>query len=137
MLFAAVAILTLALGTGANTAIFQLVKSRPLRTLPVANAHELVEVAIGPRQGPEADGSSAGAAAVASVYERIRQDAQLFPASRLGQRHLRPVDGGDPAGAGDVGQRRLLQTLGVAAQAGRVFTASDDVRADAPRRRWY
>lgn len=44
--FAAVAIVTLALGTGANTAIFQLVNAVRLRTLPVTNAHELVEIAI-------------------------------------------------------------------------------------------
>jgi hypothetical protein len=44
--FAIVAILTLALGTGANTAIFQLVDAVRLRTLPVQDPQQLVEVGI-------------------------------------------------------------------------------------------
>ena len=44
--FAVVAILTLALGTGANTAIFQLVDAIRLRTLPVEHPEQLVEVRI-------------------------------------------------------------------------------------------
>ena len=44
--FAAVAILTLALGTGANTAIFQLVETVRLRTLPVEHPEQLVELRI-------------------------------------------------------------------------------------------
>jgi hypothetical protein len=44
--FAAVAILTLALGTGANTAIFQLVDAVRLRTLPVDHPEQLAEVRI-------------------------------------------------------------------------------------------
>src|SRR6186997_1337945 len=45
-MFAAVAILTLALGTGANTAIFQLVDAVGMRTLPVNHPEELAEVRI-------------------------------------------------------------------------------------------
>jgi putative ABC transport system permease protein len=44
--FSIVAILTLALGTGANAAIFQLVNSLRLRPLPVERPHELVAVGI-------------------------------------------------------------------------------------------
>jgi len=44
--FAAVAILSLALGMGANTAIFQLVDAVLLRSLPVARPQELAEVKI-------------------------------------------------------------------------------------------
>src|SRR4051812_34964416 len=44
--FAAVAILTLALGTGANTAIFQLVDAVRLRALPVDHPERLAEVRI-------------------------------------------------------------------------------------------
>src|ERR1700678_1668262 len=39
--FAAVAVLSLALGVGANTAIFQLVNAIRLKTLPVSNPWEL------------------------------------------------------------------------------------------------
>ena len=44
--FAVVAILTLALGTGANAAAFQLVNALRLRALPVERPHELVSLTI-------------------------------------------------------------------------------------------
>src|SRR5262249_8372823 len=44
--FAVVAVLSLALGIGANTAIFQLLDAVRMRTLPVANPQELVEIKI-------------------------------------------------------------------------------------------
>lgn len=44
--FAAVAIVSLALGIGANTAIFQLLDAVRLRSLPVRNPRELAEVKI-------------------------------------------------------------------------------------------
>ena len=44
--FTLVAVLTLALGIGANTAIFQLLDAVRLRSLPVPNPHELAEVRI-------------------------------------------------------------------------------------------
>ncbi len=44
--FAAVAVLSLALGIGANTSIFRLVDAVRLRTLPVRAPQELVSVAF-------------------------------------------------------------------------------------------
>ena len=50
--FTTAAVLTLALGIGANTAIFQLIDAVALRPLPVPNPDELVEVRIvGGNQG--------------------------------------------------------------------------------------
>ena len=47
--FTAVGVLSLALGIGANTAIFQLVDAVRLRTLPVQNPQELVSVDFPPK----------------------------------------------------------------------------------------
>jgi putative ABC transport system permease protein len=44
--FVAVAVITLALGIGANTAIFSLVNAVLLRSLPVERPHEIVSVAV-------------------------------------------------------------------------------------------
>ncbi len=44
--FTTVAVLTLALGIGANTAVFQLLNAVRLKTLPVSKPQELVEVRI-------------------------------------------------------------------------------------------
>src|ERR1043166_2468246 len=44
--FTAVAVLTLALGIGANTAIFQLLNAVRLKSLPVKNPQELIEIRI-------------------------------------------------------------------------------------------
>src|SRR5438445_776469 len=68
----AVAILSLALGIGANTAIFSLVNSLLIRSLPVTEPQRLVTVATGP-----------------SLYEQ--QDSYAtFDAIR---RHGEPFDG--------------------------------------------
>jgi len=49
--FAAAAILSLALGIGANTAIFQLLDAVRLRTLPVKNPEQMVKINIDHRNG--------------------------------------------------------------------------------------
>ena len=54
--FAAVAILTLALGIGANTAIFSLIDAVMLRSLPVENPSQLVLLKWGARNAPNIHG---------------------------------------------------------------------------------
>ena len=44
--FAIVAVLSLALGIGANTAIFQLLDAVRIRTLPVSHPEQLVEIRV-------------------------------------------------------------------------------------------
>lgn len=59
--FAAVAILTLALGIGANTAIFSLIDALMLRSLPVENVSQLVVLKWSARNAPNTHGyQSAG-----------------------------------------------------------------------------
>jgi putative ABC transport system permease protein len=76
-LFAAVAILSLALGIGANTAIFQLLDAVILRTLPVPAPQQLVDVLeihegrIGSSVARQSEFSSA-------IWEQLRQQQKAF-----------------------------------------------------------
>ncbi len=133
--FAAVAILSLALGVGANTAIFQLLDAVRLRTLPVVRPQELAEVRI--PAGTSRSGRFTGNHPMLTnpLWEQIRDEQQGFsgifawsPASfdLATGGESRPAQGLWVSG-------EYFTTLGVAAQAGRVFTAADDRRGCAPR----
>jgi len=75
--FAAVAILSLALGVGANTAIFQLLNALRLRTLPVPHAEQLVEIKIAGGDGRS--GWMDDHAILTNVlWERIRDRQDAF-----------------------------------------------------------
>ena len=74
--FASIAILSIALGIGANAAIFTLVDQVLLRVLPVRDSHELVQVTFtGSRYGNNwGDGSELSY----PVYKEIRDNNQVF-----------------------------------------------------------
>ncbi len=130
-LFAAVAILTLALGAGANTAIFQLVNAVRLRALPVEDAHELVEVAIDTHgKGRTGRFISQRSRLSHPLYERIRQDQQVFSGlAAWGSTRFDLSDSGESRPVqGMWVNGEFFTTLGVKAQAGRLFTAADDIR---------
>jgi putative ABC transport system permease protein len=77
--FAAVAIISVALGIGANTAIFQLVDAIRWRALPIDNPRELTEVRIADMSG--ARGSQQRENAVTyPIWEQIQRRQQTFSA---------------------------------------------------------
>ncbi len=69
--FTAVAVLTLALGIGANTAMFTVINTLILRSLPVRKPHELVQVSIDGVSGRNHTFTYPG-------YERLRDGARLL-----------------------------------------------------------
>jgi predicted permease len=127
--FATVAILSLALGVGANTAIFQLLDAVRLRSLPVRNPHELVEVLI-----EHTDGGRTGnfmgrhVQLTQPVWERIRADQRVFSemlAWGFGRFNL--ASGGEARMSDGLWvSGDYFSTLGVQPLAGRLFTAADD-----------
>jgi putative ABC transport system permease protein len=127
--FTTVAILSLALGIGANTAIFQLLDAVRLRTLPVRAPQELFELRMA-----NMDGARGGIWREPSVtfpmWEQIRDRQEAFSGI-----FAWGTDTVNLAPGGEVRRARMLyvsgdffNTLGVNATRGRVFTNADDQR---------
>lgn len=76
--FALIAILTLALGIGANTAIFQLINSIRLRTIPVKKPQELGTIRIAERNWGSGQFSSQYSQLTFPMWEQIRDRQQGF-----------------------------------------------------------
>ena len=77
--FSLVAVLTLALGTGANAAIFQLVNALRLRPLPVTRPHELTSIEIDTKgKGHVGWSMSRRAIITEPIWRALAADQQAF-----------------------------------------------------------
>jgi putative ABC transport system permease protein len=76
--FTFVAVLTLSLGVGANTAIFQLIDSIRLRTIPVKNPQELGTIRIADRNWGSGQFSSQYSQLTFAMWEQIRKRQEGF-----------------------------------------------------------
>ena len=129
--FAIVAILSLALGVGANSAIFQLLDAVRLRTLPVKDPHELVEVRIGDAPGGRTGSFTSRRPMLTNpLWEQIRDRQQAFSSafaySNVG---FNLTTGGEARYAQGVwASGDFFSTLGVPALLGRPLTPDDDRR---------
>jgi predicted permease len=127
--FALVAIITLALGTGANAAIFQLVNAVRLRTLPVEKPHELVSVGID-NHGKGRTGRGYGGRSIFTepIYRELERQQQSFSnVIAWGSDAWDLARGGEfiPA-RGYYVSGNYFETLGVRPFVGRLLSVSDD-----------
>src|SRR5438309_1466669 len=76
--FTIISVLTLALGIGANTAIFQLIDSIRLRTIPVKNPQELGTIRIADRHWGSGQFSSQYSQLTFAMWEQIRKRQEGF-----------------------------------------------------------
>jgi hypothetical protein len=76
--FAGIAVLSLALGIGANTSIFQLVNAIRLKTLPVVNPWELVFIDFEPGATRAGWWPTRGATMTYPEWDQIRAQQQAF-----------------------------------------------------------
>jgi putative ABC transport system permease protein len=126
----AVAVLSLSLGIGANTAIFSLVNSLFLRTLPVRNPEQLVLLAA-----PAAPFAPQEAGPLSyqwnySVWDQIRGRPQLFNGAfaYFASRFNLAAGGETEFVEGSWASGAFFEVLGVSAVLGRTFTDVDDRR---------
>ncbi len=123
--FAGVAILSLALGIGANTGIFTLLDQVLLRLLPVQDPQQLVQL----KWKGSYYGSNTGDAAISyPMYKDFRDRNQVF--SGVICRYALPLSLGLSGRGerldGELVSGNYFQVLGVKAALGRVITPDDD-----------
>lgn len=124
--FAAIVIVTLGLGIGANAAVFSVVNSLLLRPLPVADPHRLFTISTDSEIGRR---FPAGLGWSVAMWDRLAPHVSRFGgalawmAARFdlaeGGGERQPADGFFATGD-------YFATLGVPALLGRTFTAADD-----------
>jgi putative ABC transport system permease protein len=126
--FTLVAVLSLALGIGANTAIFQLVDAIRLKTLPVERPRELVTIDF--QKGARRAGwwSSRSARFTYAHWQQIREHQQAFTGVLAwSANRFNLVSGGEARFAeGLYVSGDFFRTLGVHALLGRTLTDQDD-----------
>ncbi|HEX2204967.1 MAG TPA: ABC transporter permease [Longimicrobium sp.] len=129
--FAVVAILSLGLAIGANTAIFSLIDAVMLRSLPVERPEELVRVTTPARSGGVGEG---GDNFTNPLWEALRDRQDVFSGAfataderfdLAGGGVSRPVAGAWVSGG-------YFSTLGVRPAAGRLVAPADDYRGCPP-----
>jgi len=129
--FALVAILSLALGVGANTAIFQLLDAVRIRTLPVVNPQQLVELRIADTKGGRT-GRFTGRRPMLTypLFEQIRDRQQAFDGlAAWGTTSFNLTRSGEARYAlGIWVNGEFFNTLGVKAMLGRTLNVDDDGR---------
>jgi predicted permease len=128
--FTLTAVLTLALGIGANSAIFQLLDAVRLRTLPVASPRELADVQV--KNGNRGFGITTGDAETMLTYplwEQIRLHQQVFSTAFAWANSSSATLGEGAQEHRALGlwvSGEMFPALGVPPLRGRMFSAEDD-----------
>lgn len=122
------AVLSLALGVGANSAIFQLVDAVRLRSLPVSNPQELVTLDFAPRSARSGSWSTRSARMTSVIWDQVHALTEPFSATIAWSAYRFNLAPGGEARyteglyvSGD-----FFRVLGVSPWLGRTFSADDD-----------
>jgi predicted permease len=147
--FTIIAVLTLALGIGANTAIFSLIDAVAFRSLPIPNPKGLLVLKWQAKQQPQTNGYSSfgeceddngepnprGCSLPMALFKELQTQTSVFS-------HLAAYTGGSHLDLSGNGPARMVQgqfisgdyfaTLELRPQAGRLITTADDTPDAAP-----
>src|SRR5579863_6192847 len=129
-LFATVAIASLALGLGANTAIFTVLDQILLRPLPVKDPRELVLVSLpGPSRGMFS-GDNSERLFSRPFYIELRDRSQVFSGlfARFPTSANFVYQGQSESVTAEVVSGNFFEVLGVSADRGRLLSAADDIK---------
>ncbi|HVH87728.1 MAG TPA: ABC transporter permease [Terriglobales bacterium] len=133
--FMTVAVLTLALGIGANTAIFTIVNALLLKTLPIKAPQELVVVGDPAHVNDRWNGTPDTDNVSYPLYREFRDNNTVFSGLLAAATEKRiEVDASTVSGsseaeiAGRLVSGNYFSVLGVDAAAGRLLTESDDTQ---------
>lgn len=131
--FSGIAILSLALGIGANTAMFSLLDQFLLRTLPVKNPEQLVFLYHpGPAQGSVSSDESGGPSFSYPMFREMQAEIQSGQTPFIGLAGARAMEASiafrDSAlpGTEHLVSGNYFELLGVRPAMGRLFTEGDD-----------
>jgi hypothetical protein len=130
--FASVAVLSLALAIGANTAVFTLLDHLLLSELPVRNPGELVQL----KEAGAHYGSNTGINALSyPIYEDFRDQNQVFSGMFCRRQIAVAISqsGHNERASAELVSGTYFPVLGVRAALGRLFTPAEDrTRSGAP-----
>jgi len=126
--FTVIAVVTLALGIGANTAIFQLIDTIRLRTIPVKNPEELATVRIADRHWGSGQFSGPYSQLTFPMWEQIRNRQQGFSQIAVwSAQQFNLATGGEIRYAKTLRvSGEFFQVLGVMPLLGRLLGPADD-----------
>lgn len=126
--FAVVAVLTLALGIGANAAIFQLIDAVRLRTLPVSDPNTLAIVHLNKNHWGQGNFNGPYSEFTFPLWQQIRQRAEAFSSIAVwGAQSLNLATGGEAKYANAIWvSGDFFRVLGVQPFLGRLLSDADD-----------
>ena len=131
--FTAIAVLTLALGIGANTAIFSVVNTVLLRPLPFAQADRLVRVVMAvPAQTTGSTERRDPVRISATELDQLRASVRTLSTVGVVEPTLMNLRGRDPRLQGAIVSAGFFEMLHARPQLGRAFTVADEAAGAAP-----
>ena len=128
--FTLVALLSLSLGVGANSAIFQLIAAVRLRPLPVEDPQRLVEVRLAEARGRVGRFTGRRPMLTNAIWEQVRDHQQVFASmAAWGGGAFDLSEGGESRYASVLFvSGGYFEMLGVRPAAGRLLGPADDVK---------
>ncbi len=128
--FSVIVVLSLALGIGANTAIFTLIDAVMLRALPVRSPDELVSVGDAARPTARWNGGPMANIFSHPLYQRLRDQNRVFKAlfasGQTGHIDVSVANGAPEEGRGRLVSGNYFDVLGLSPVLGRTFSPDED-----------